>query len=75
MNAHYYYFRNRDEARLTIFEYIEVYYNRQRRHASLSWMTPYQYKESNKNRVSNNPAGRSAPGYSYNLEGKKVSHR
>ena len=26
----------------------------------------------NKNRVSNNPAGRPAPGYSYNLEGKKV---
>ncbi|MTI62232.1 MAG: IS3 family transposase [Firmicutes bacterium] len=34
----------RDEAKLTIFEYIEVYYNRQRRHASLEWMTPYQYK-------------------------------
>lgn len=42
--TNFYYFRNRDEAKLTIFEYIEVYYNRQRRHASLEWMTPYQYK-------------------------------
>lgn len=42
--TNFYYFRNRDEAKLTIFEYIKVYYNRQRRHASLDWMTPYQYK-------------------------------
>lgn len=42
--TNFYYFRNRDEAKLAIFEYIEVYYNRQRRHASLDWMTPYQYK-------------------------------
>lgn len=27
----------------------------------------------NKNRVSNNPAGRPAPGYSYNLKGEKIS--
>ncbi len=40
----FYYFRNRDEAKLTIFEYIEVYYNRQRRHAFLDWMMPCQYK-------------------------------
>jgi len=42
--TNFYYFRNRDDARLTIFEYIEVYYNRQRRHAALGWMTPNQYK-------------------------------
>ncbi|MHB8171072.1 MAG: IS3 family transposase [Thermincolia bacterium] len=29
--TNFYYFRNRDEAKQTIFEYIEVYYNRQRR--------------------------------------------
>ena len=43
--SNFYNFRNRDEAKLTIFEYIEVYYNRQRRHAALGWITPYQYKK------------------------------
>ena len=28
-------FKKRDEARHAIFEYIEIWYNRQRRHASL----------------------------------------
>jgi len=41
----FYYFRNRDEAKQAIFEYIEVYYNRQRRHAALGWITPANYKK------------------------------
>ncbi|CAM3795670.1 Integrase catalytic domain-containing protein [Deinococcus frigens] len=33
-------FNNRGEARRDIFEYIEVFYNRQRRHSSLGDLTP-----------------------------------
>jgi putative transposase len=43
--TNFYYFRNRDEAKQTIFEYIEVYYNRQRRHAALGWIAPIVYKK------------------------------
>lgn len=43
--TNFYYFRNRDEAKQTIFEYIEIYYNRQRRHAALGWITPIVYKK------------------------------
>ncbi|PKM79757.1 MAG: hypothetical protein CVU88_05230 [Firmicutes bacterium HGW-Firmicutes-13] len=43
--TNFYKFKTRDEARQAIFEYIEVYYNRQRRHASLGWITPLAYKE------------------------------
>lgn len=43
--TNFYYFKSRDEAKLAIFEYIEIYYNRQRRHAALGWITPVQYKK------------------------------
>lgn len=43
--TNFYYFRSRDESKLAIFEYIEVYYNRQRRHAALGWLTPAAYKK------------------------------
>jgi transposase InsO family protein/uncharacterized coiled-coil protein SlyX len=43
--TNFYYFKTKEEAKLAIFEYIEVYYNRQRRHATLGWVTPYQYKK------------------------------
>jgi putative transposase len=43
--TNFYYFRNRDEAKQAIFEYIEVYYNRQRRHSALGWLTPAAYKK------------------------------
>lgn len=33
-------FRTRDEAKAAIFEYIEVFYNRQRRHSSCNYLTP-----------------------------------
>jgi putative transposase len=32
-------------ARSTIFEYVEVFYNRQRRHSSLGYLSPSQYEE------------------------------
>jgi putative transposase len=46
----FYRFRTIAEARLAIFEYIEIYYNRQRPHSSIDWMTPYAYR---KLRISN----------------------
>ena len=33
-------YQTRDEARQAIFEYVEVYYNRKRRHSTLGYLTP-----------------------------------
>ena len=35
----------RQEARREIFDYIEVFYNRQRRHSALGYLTPAEYEE------------------------------
>jgi len=35
----------REAARAAVFEYIEVWYNRQRRHSSLGYLSPLQYEE------------------------------
>ncbi len=35
-------FKTRDEAKLAIFEYIEVFYNRQRLHSALDYRTPQE---------------------------------
>ncbi len=37
-------FATRDEARRAIFEYIEVFYNRQRIHSSLGYVSPEQFE-------------------------------
>lgn len=37
-------YMTRTEARQSLFEYIEVFYNRQRRHASLKYLTPVEYE-------------------------------
>lgn len=37
-------YTTRTEARQSIFEYIEVFYNRRRRHAFLNYMTPVEYE-------------------------------
>jgi putative transposase len=36
----------RDEARLSIFEYIEVFYNRQRRHSAIGYLSPEEFEAS-----------------------------
>lgn len=36
-------FRTRDEARAAVFEYVEIFYNRQRLHASNGYLTPEEY--------------------------------
>ena len=38
-------FPNRDAARAAIFDYIEVFYNRQRRHQTLGYQSPAQFEE------------------------------
>jgi putative transposase len=38
-------FRTRKEAKSSIFEYIEVYYNRQRSHSSLGFVSPECYEQ------------------------------
>lgn len=39
-------FATKAEARLTIFEYIEVWYNRQRLHSSLGYLSPAEFEQS-----------------------------
>jgi putative transposase len=36
-------FRTEEEARRKIFGYLEVYFNRQRRHSTLDYQTPAEY--------------------------------
>jgi len=38
-------YRTRLEARLSIFEYVEVFYNRQRSHSALEYRSPEQYEK------------------------------
>ncbi|MGH8397953.1 MAG: IS3 family transposase [Gammaproteobacteria bacterium] len=38
-------FRSRDQARVAIFDYIEVFYNRQRLHQTLGYVSPAQYEQ------------------------------
>lgn len=38
-------YRTQARARQSIFEYIEVFYNRKRRHAFLNYMTPVEFEE------------------------------
>jgi transposase InsO family protein len=38
-------YRSRLEARLSVFEYVEVFYNRQRSHSALGYRSPEQYEK------------------------------
>ena len=38
-------FRTRAEAKAAIVEYIELFYNRRRRHSSLDYLSPAEYEE------------------------------
>jgi len=37
-------YETRDEARTDVFEYIEVFYNRERRHSTLGYRSPSQFE-------------------------------
>jgi len=41
-------YRDRQQARTSIFEYIEVFYNRKRRHSTLEYLNPIDFEERNK---------------------------
>ncbi len=38
-------YHTRQEAQLSIFKYIEVFYNRQRRHSTLGYLSPLIYEQ------------------------------
>jgi putative transposase len=38
-------YRTQEEARLSIFEYVEVFYNRERKHSGLGYKSPEQYEK------------------------------
>jgi putative transposase len=38
-------FKTPDQARLAVFEYLEGYYNRVRRHSTLNWLTPVEFED------------------------------
>ena len=37
-------FQTRDEAKMKIFDYIEIFYNRQRSHSSIDYLTPEEFE-------------------------------
>jgi putative transposase len=37
-------FKTREEAKSTIFDYIEIFYNRQRKHSTLNYLSPREYE-------------------------------
>ncbi|MDY6856924.1 MAG: IS3 family transposase, partial [Thermodesulfobacteriota bacterium] len=37
-------YNTRKEAKASLFDYIELFYNRQRRHSALQYMNPCQYE-------------------------------
>jgi transposase InsO family protein len=42
--THHERYATREQARLSVFEYIEVFYNRQRRHSTLGYVCPDEYE-------------------------------
>ena len=38
-------FKSIDQAKCKIFEYIEIFYNRKRRHSALGYMSPMQFEQ------------------------------
>lgn len=50
-------FLSRDSARRQVFEFIEIYYNRLRRHSTLGYISPCQFEAKNHNRLYNTNSG------------------
>jgi len=42
--VHHYQFKTREEAKRAIFDYIEVFYNRQRLHSTNDYLSPVDYE-------------------------------
>jgi transposase InsO family protein len=43
--THHRRYQSRQDAKQEIFEYIEVFYNRQRRHSTIGYQTPFDYEK------------------------------
>ena len=43
-HVHHYKFKTREEAMISIFEYVEVFYNRQRIHSTLGYLSPVEFE-------------------------------
>jgi putative transposase len=43
--VHRYMFASRDAARSIVFEWVEVWYNRSRRHSSLGYLSPVEFEK------------------------------
>jgi transposase InsO family protein len=39
-------FKTQEEAKMIIFDYMEIFYNRQRRHSTLNYLSPVDYEKS-----------------------------
>jgi len=37
-------FKSQDDARFSIFEYIEIFYNRKRLHSTLGYLSPHDFE-------------------------------
>ncbi len=44
-------YRTREEARSDIFEYIEMFYNRTRRHSYVGYVSPMEFEQASKQRA------------------------
>ncbi|MBM3191908.1 MAG: IS3 family transposase [Chlamydiae bacterium] len=49
-HTNHYKFKTREEAMTSIFEYVEVFYNRQRLHSSLGYLSPDEYERGKKSK-------------------------
>lgn len=47
-------YSSHEQARLSLFEYLEVYYNRQRRHSTLGYVSPLIYEQIGEQRTERN---------------------
>ncbi len=44
-HVHFEHYRTREQAKLSIFEFVEVFYNRQRLHSTLGYLAPVEYEK------------------------------
>jgi len=44
-HVYFCHYSTREEARRSLFDYIEIYYNRERRHSSIGYMSPDQFEK------------------------------